>query len=317
MSGLTSIPRLESVRERDIDLLLMEEISCCQNFRLWFLNQILPSTDFNFIGVWHSVYESSLGESDLVILLEKENIKYAILIENKIDALVQSEQASRYRERGQSGIAQARWDRFQTVIVAPQHYLTTALEADDFDVMIQYEAIEKFLRSEGTERSIYRAKLLSSAIEQERRGYQPVKDEEVTAFWISYFHRLSATENGLSMKRPIIVPSGSDWIPLYHEQLPVGSTLLHKLSEGCIDLQFPVAAFGIDVFEHIPAELLSESSIRLVRMKRSNALRATTLPMLRKLPFNDQEEAFTAAMASIHRLLQFLTACPIYPLRIH
>src|SRR6266446_6305035 len=95
---------IEAVAERDIDLLLLEEFHVSDEFRSWFVNQVLPDslTNTSFEGAWHSVTQPRLGESDLLVIVAgSTGGRMALLIENKIDAPPQPEQGARYRERGQ------------------------------------------------------------------------------------------------------------------------------------------------------------------------------------------------------------------------
>lgn len=68
--------------------------------------------------------DSELGESDLVVqFYNSNNQKCALLIENKIDAIPQPNQAQRYQERGAKGVEEGNWEIFKTCIVAPKKYL--------------------------------------------------------------------------------------------------------------------------------------------------------------------------------------------------
>jgi hypothetical protein len=83
--------------ERDIDMLLAEEFSVSPAFAAWFL------TNTRFSGVAARVLDvyvsksDSTGESDLVIVFEEVNgnSRFALLIEDKIDAPLQFERRLR------------------------------------------------------------------------------------------------------------------------------------------------------------------------------------------------------------------------------
>ena len=77
-----------SIAERDIDLLVMEELSVSTEFREWFSSRVFGEPIYQSeIGTWHSVSDVQLGESDLVFLFEAvDGPRTAVLIENKIDA---------------------------------------------------------------------------------------------------------------------------------------------------------------------------------------------------------------------------------------
>ena len=116
--------------------------------------------------------------------------KNAILIENKIDADAQPEQADRYKKHGELGTNKGDWSTFITCIIAPQKYLNSKGDADLYDFQISYEKlIDIFDRLEAIDhqRRNYRKNLLKLAIEQQRRGYAAKIDELVTEFWQSYY----------------------------------------------------------------------------------------------------------------------------------
>ena len=80
---------IEAVSERDIDLLLLEELVSSPVFRKWLVDKVYQDDQpaGQLVGVWHSVSRDSLGESDLVYVEQDEEGRRAILIENKIDAV--------------------------------------------------------------------------------------------------------------------------------------------------------------------------------------------------------------------------------------
>jgi len=66
----------DTVFERDIDRLLMEELECNTAFRKWFLKKIgiHGRTKVQTPAIGHSVTDSELGESDLVLLIESKSM---------------------------------------------------------------------------------------------------------------------------------------------------------------------------------------------------------------------------------------------------
>ena len=96
--SLDEIQTLEAVAERDIDLLLIEELHVDSSFRSWFYGLAWGTSDHDptFLGAWHSLTHPEHGESDIVVLVEgAEGRKLAMLIEDKIDAITQPNQAGR------------------------------------------------------------------------------------------------------------------------------------------------------------------------------------------------------------------------------
>ena len=88
-------------------MLLIEELHVDSSFRSWFYGLVwgTGNRDLPVLGAWHSLTHPEHGESNIVILAEPaEGHKLAILVETKIDAITQPNQAGRYRIRGDAGI---------------------------------------------------------------------------------------------------------------------------------------------------------------------------------------------------------------------
>src|SRR5690606_27780257 len=84
----------------------------------------------------------STGESDLgVLLADSEGAKVRLLIENKVNAMLQPRQAERYRERGSACLASGGCSRYLTAIVAPERYFGSGDGAKGFGGKVSYEAI--------------------------------------------------------------------------------------------------------------------------------------------------------------------------------
>ncbi|MPW28420.1 hypothetical protein F9L16_05315 [Agarivorans sp. B2Z047] len=94
----------DSIKERDIDLLLIEELHIEPSFQQFIFESLIPQQkSVSFIGAWHPVSTHN-GESDVIVIFSDENGKIvALLIENKINASAQYRQGERYIERSKEG----------------------------------------------------------------------------------------------------------------------------------------------------------------------------------------------------------------------
>ena len=235
---------LESVAERDIDLLVLEELSVCENFRKMFSALVFGEPVYKtYLGAWHSVCSDNLGESDLLYLFEAMNgVNTAILIENKIDAAPMPEQGERYRLRGEEGIKNGLWERFKTCIIAPKEYLASVGDSGSYDGNISYENIHSYFVSKGDndKRSAYKANVLLEGIEKNRRGYQPLENERVTTFVKRYFEYANEKYPALNMQEAKPRQAGSSWVEFYPDVLPPGRAVIlaHQLTNGEVKLLF-------------------------------------------------------------------------------
>ena len=112
---------VDRIEERDIDLMLLEEVSCEPGFqKLIAVLALDPSFDWSFVEAANSISTVSHGESDLVAIFQSGERVAAVMIENKIAASFMHEQADRYRRRGERGIVDGHWSEFATVLMAPR-----------------------------------------------------------------------------------------------------------------------------------------------------------------------------------------------------
>ena len=170
--------RFSSVCERDIDLLLLEEIHASEVFREWLVKHALDSPVAEFVGAWHSVTDVQNRESDLEVALRtagEEDV--LLLIENKIGASFQPEQLAGYRSRGVQYCSTGRCGAFRVVLVAPTAYIASHQESAGFDARITYEDLLRYFReqSEGL-RAQHKAALMQAAID---KGHTGPSDEDV------------------------------------------------------------------------------------------------------------------------------------------
>ena len=297
------------VMERDIDLLLLEELKVSPTFARWFAARVAGVGTFDSTsGAWHSVVDAEHGESDLIFVFRTpDGAEHAILVENKISAPPQPDQAHRYRKRGDKGVVAGRWPTFTTCLVAPRAYLETADEAAIYDGMVAYEEMaEHFDASTGDAvRLAYKAQLLRAAIDQHRRGYQPQVNAAMTAF-VQQYHALASTSfPALRMQAPKPRPATSTWILFSPPALRKGLQVWHQTSAGSVKLMFNNAIDDIDAIRvryaaHVPDGMFVAPSGR-----RSVAL-SLEVPQLDPLTtaFDAQSERVVAALRGVARVVE-------------
>lgn len=225
---------VEAIQERDVDMILLEELSTDISFCEWLVRELnLPElTKSN--GAWRSITDFGLGETDILFSYNSSDKKIFILIENKLDANFQDNQFVRYQKRATEYLSRNECEEAYSILVAPRLYVENQ---NDFENYISYEAIAKRLEFTGSKRSSFKSELLKIAIEKQRRGYQPVNSEPVQQFWQLYWQYKESNHQSLKMKKPGIIPHFSDWPKLYDDHLK-GIIFYHKLGQGNIDATF-------------------------------------------------------------------------------
>jgi hypothetical protein len=118
--NLATQPALDSIQERDLDLLLMIALNGSETFGNAFIHRITGKTPTGFEKAWRGLADHN-GETDVtVVYTDSDGSRAAILIENKIDAPFQKDQAKRCWERGELGVNNGDWTRFKTCLCAPK-----------------------------------------------------------------------------------------------------------------------------------------------------------------------------------------------------
>lgn len=139
--------------ERDVDLLLVEEIVCGSAFLAFLANEIFGQTLSEIGYVSHRVLHSSRRmhnrrEIDISVEIKRAaGEPIVLLIENKLDAGEQVDQALSYREEATHLQTAGAASTVRTVLVRPKQYgLMNAPFDAQFDCCISYEEIASFLR---------------------------------------------------------------------------------------------------------------------------------------------------------------------------
>jgi hypothetical protein len=239
---------VSGVSERDIDLMLLGECVANPSFVQW----VVASIGFNealgssLIKAERSATQSN-GESDLELLLlhPTSGTKYMLMLENKITAGYQPQQAERYFERAQGHISREECTTYRTVLIAPQKYLGKGASTKGFNSVITYEAILEWCVAayQGQTRLRFLSRMLKAAIEKATYGYQPQEDKPVTAFWHRYWLLSCQIAPELELPEPTGKPARSSFIYFQATELRKGVSLCHKVVHGNVDLQF--AGLGV------------------------------------------------------------------------
>jgi hypothetical protein len=300
--------RLEAVTERDIDMLLFEELTANSFFAQWFVKKVRPEMEIEpaSTSIWHSLTDPELRESDLVLIVKVAGVAHAILVENKVDAAPQPAQAERYRKRGTAGIEGGRWASFNSCLVAPANYLTSDRNTKGYDARISYEEIQGCIRGSVNDpaRRDFKEYILTEAIEQNRRGYVARPDAQVTRFFTDYGDYAESVFPELKFSHIPSRPSGSTWAEFRPSQIQKGRMIRHKVTEGCVDLQTPDCGSQVDELNALNQNIRSEG-LRFVQTNKSASPRFEVPRMDIRVEFQSQQNIALAAMKAAFLLMNF------------
>ena len=257
----------DNILERDMDMLLMRQFT--QNNKAYiklFLGKIGLNSDYSILSVSHSVMTSD-GESDIEVILEIGGEKIAILIEDKINAIAQPDQAKRYEIRGRNGIEAGKYNSFYTFIVAPAKYLDGNEEAAKYPYKVSYEEVREVLSDE------FEKAVLDCALDESKKGYVPIEDEAVTRFWDKMYDFVEERFPGefvINGKKGDKRGSGAWWPTIRSGK---GTRITIKADRGHVDLEIAGYADKFQEFSKANQDLLDSKKLYLRMATKSLAIR--------------------------------------------
>ena len=290
---------IAGLAERDIDLLLLEELVVSPAFLRHFLSlaEIQEVEQFVVSRAERSATDS-IGESDLLLRLISPAGPRMVLVENKIAAAFQPRQAERYRLRGEQAVRGGAVS-CHSILVAPSSY--AGGEPCDFDGRVNYEDLVDWLLRQGDARSRFRADVLSMALQKGALGYHPIFDEPTSHFWHCYWLFTTRHAPELGMSKPGSKPAGSTFVFFTGAGLRPGIFLVHKMARGHVDLEFTAWGSRLGELQARIGPLLGDNMV-VVKAAKSAAIRHTVPRVTPADPFEDQEEAVSQAIQAARQL---------------
>lgn len=326
----TKLLRFASILERDIDLLVVEELVASQPFQQFILAEVrkqslvqvpIGAGEFN---VLHNTVRSTteFGQIDSEVMVQfSDGSRLALFIENKIDEEFQDRQPERYREIAACAVRDGECAMAVTVLLAPESYLQCAAACERFDVVLPYEGLIEYFESrsicvdaELARRCQHRKEMLEQAIYKYRRGYCPLPNRDVSEMWMGYYQEACAFAPMLKMSNPGAKVARADWIMFgggweRDDALPPVA-LRHKLKLGRVDLE--IARWGARIKEIGSAlNLLLKPEMRIRLAGKSVAISISVPSMDRLTSFQAQKDAARAGMSAAMTLQQWF--CEVRP----
>lgn len=289
---------VESIQERDVDLIILEELSTDNTFCEWFVMKLgLPKLS-KIDGTWRSITDYGLGETDLLFSYYSENQKIYVLIENKITATFQEQQYERYEERKKLYIKDKLCNKAYSVLIAPQLYCENQ---NNFEHFVTYEEIIGRLEFTASKRNLFKSQLLKIGAEKLRRGYQPINSTPVQEFWTLIWDLVEKNYPDFQMKKPGIVPLNSDWPKMLHKNLK-NITFFYKLTPGYTDAT--LKGYPDDVKYKLKNHLFNNVSI--VEHRSSFSIRIQS-PQIDKLKnFDNQKQKIEKGLNNLKKIKDWL-----------
>ena len=288
---------IEKVYERDIDLYIINKFLNDSKFKELFLKKI-NCQNYQVCKCLHSFSDEN-GESDITIILENDNRKIGLLIEDKINAIAMPKQYERYILRAEKQKHEGLFDDYYIFIIAPKSYIDSNTEAKKYDNKISYEEILDYISGD-----IYGESLIKEAIEGKKKGYEVVANKSVTLFWEKYYDMVENKFSDLKLNRNEGARgSDANW-PIF--RTPIKKIkIFHKADRGYVDLTFRrVSQYYYEVYD-IVKNVLKEN-MKLEKTGKSLAIRIDVPEIDFKKDFEEQEENVIQCLEVVRELQEFM-----------
>ena len=330
-----SMLTLTHATERDIDLLLVEELVCGVDLLRALLTEGLQ-TDLDALGYRsHRVTHSrrrvhNRREIDIGIEIETADpLPAVLLIENKLDAAEQVDQAQSYREEAAFLVSSGRASKAWTMLVSPTDYArSNAMFASSSDSRASYEFLRDVLAARAHEetgelsaRLRHRSEMLDQAIGKRRRGYTAVPLPVIGDFNEQYValarQRYPSLIPGPAMLKPTS-PGESVTMIFSPQTLPAWPflpqmRLVHQLREANVNLCFYGWGDHFAELAESLAPLLRGTGYRLAptinkrKAGRSGLVVFAQTPKVgNQAPFDDHQDEIIEGMARADELRTWL-----------
>ena len=308
------------VQERDIDLLVVEELASSIEFVHWFCEKVkgsLPAT-LGDVDVKHSCLHigEGYGESDIVLRIkDQEGCSHIYLIEDKIDATFMPNQAERYRMRMNKIIEIDLLGSGKTVLLAPQSFLDSRISVAEFDVAISYELLIEYFDKQSntskipelTHRYTYRRDFIQRAIDKKKNsGVVLEPDPRVCDFRAEYYSFVTSIAPELKLKPLSKVKEPNHWIyypaSLADAMQKSRFLLIHKPYDRVV-IQITVDPVYMDRTIEKFAELCSsEPDMSILKADKSFTVCIMTSGLDTRQAFSEQTNEVEQAIKKLLRL---------------
>ena len=278
--------KIEKVLERDMDLLIINNF--INNKLLKLLLDKLDLKGYKTIDIEHSYVDANLGESDITVIIEKDNYKIGLLIEDKINAPAMDLQPERYIKRGEQGLNN-KYNEFRTIIVAPEQYLNTNENIKKYQYQISYEEILDNLSDD-----LYAKTLITKALEEKEQRYIIIENKNVTKFWKDYYDFVKLNYPTIKVHE-INGPRGTNakWPEFQTNYKQV--KIIHKSDKGYMDLTFDKMENHIDIFNKYINNI--NQDLNIVKTGKSLSIRLD-------VPTIDLKSAFDNYIYQMHECMK-------------
>ena len=262
------IVEFRDVRERDMDLLIMEEFVSNEGFRNVFIEasndsklKLFREAGYVVDKVYHSLATND-GESDMIFVLNSNGERYAIFVEDKVNAVTMENQSSRYIKRANDeemkNLLGYQDGNYSIFLAAPKEYMREHKNDKNaqYENFVPYESLRECLSKRTDASALFKISMIDGAIAKHKEYVKNINDQ-VTAFWWNF--SVECEKNGLKVLNADQSRATDSLFIRFEIKTVYGGKiqLIYKARQGNIDLQFLGYADKIDEIKNLLGEYLT------------------------------------------------------------
>ena len=222
-----------NIEEKDTDFSIIRSFIENERVRDLFYKQIGISG--SIVKIYHSLIDKESdghdGESDIVIICENNNERFAIFIEDKIAADPQPSQCKRYIDRAEVLKVKEGYNKYFIFLCAPKTYLDTD-KAKGYNYTVSHEQIAELLDDDSFDKAV-----LNFAVDEKKQGYSPIRDDLVTNFWDCLYLHIKKYYPSLDITKRNGSRGSKAYWPTIKTNIK-GLVIRWKTNKNIIDLEF-------------------------------------------------------------------------------
>ncbi len=220
-----------------MDSLFVEELHSSPGFQNWVAEKMSLKNSYKFNNAWKSINQITGTQCDIAVRFVHNKHSVILLIEDKIKANEQPNQAKRYRKSGESLVKEKHCDEYYTCLLCPNRYDEDGSIKKKYDKSISYEELLEWFKKQSTSKRLqHKQMIIENGIELSRKTFKKIPDENTTKF--HNYYRKIAFDIDDELKLPKGIPQKQNtWIRIGHFDFPSNIEIKHKGRHGFVDLQ--------------------------------------------------------------------------------
>lgn len=285
---------IDRVYERDIDLYIVNKLMNDNNFVNLFLSK-LSLSDYKVNKCIHS---GDSKDSEIIVILEKDNDKVGLLIENNINTNSMASKYNSYFNRGDKLVKDGMFSKFCVFLTAPRKYLSD--DNNNYYYKLSYEEILDSVSNDEFGKELF-VKAISEKVESETK----VETKTDSDFIDKYYAFIEQFYPMLDVNRMEKVDGSEKNCPIFN--IPVSNLIkiYHKANNGQVDMIFPNTADKYMEIYNMSKPFMKEN-MKLHAIGKITALRIIVPVVDFNKNFDEQLDGIKKSLDAVVELQKFM-----------